>query len=73
MRRYVKAAGGYYSRQSRNWVIPGARHNCTPWDTPAHWHPTLADAYRAADAAAEANRRVKDFGDRESAHLVRNW
>lgn len=69
MRRQVIAAGGYYSRQSGQWVIPGARHNCTPWATDTQWYPTLEDAYAAAEDAARANAEVYRYGAAEAGYI----
>lgn len=71
MRRHVHECGGYYSRASGRWCIPGAQSNCTPWASDTMWYASLEDAYEDASRAAEANRQVHAFGDAEHAMLAR--
>ena len=70
MRRRVRAAGGYFNRQT-GWVLPGrsSRYAGSPrWDT--QWFATLEDIYDACDRVAE-RRRAADQWDEEEAALLR--
>ena len=72
MRRYVHAAGGYYSRRQGCWVQPGSSHNCTPWNVNTEWFQDLEDAYAASGTHLQQSRAVQSFGEAEGAYLRRN-
>lgn len=72
MRRRVTEAGGYYSRQSGRWVLPGAQHNCAPFAVDTQWCDSLEQAYDACDEHAKRVAEVVRFGKREAAYLRAN-
>lgn len=69
MRRHVAKAGGYYSAQTRQWVLPGARHNCAPFAVDTAWFSSLEDAFAAADEHATRAAQVLRFGEAEAKRL----
>lgn len=68
LRRRVAAAGGYYCRKEKNWVLPGAGHNCA-WYAVETVRGSLEGLAEIAQAHAAACARVHTDGEAEGAFL----
>lgn len=67
LRRRVRADGGYYSREMRRWVLPGASSNLTPWAVDTVWCSSLEEAAERCDEHARACAAVYEFARGEEA------
>lgn len=65
-RRRVREAVGYYSRESRAWVLPGAMSNLVPWQVDTVWCASLEEAAELCDAHAAKCAALRAFERSES-------